>query len=113
MPVFKKWLEQGNEMSYKNADQWADLDDEKIREILASKIDKLAMSMRNYVSLIDPGKVILMGYMFGVDDFYNKFIKAYKEYDDGVSDDLFVKSETSTGKEHIEPLATAMNEWFF
>ncbi len=113
MKGLTKWYEEGNKMTYKNVDQWATIDDPVIQNILLSKIDKLAMSMKNYKSLIDPSKVIIMGYMFEVEGFYDKFIEAYKEYESQISDDFFVKSETLARLEHIEPLALAMNEWFF
>ena len=84
-----------------------------MQKILTSKIDKLAFGMRNYKSLLDPGKVILMGYMFDVPGFYERFIGAVKGYDNQIPDNYFVRSETFTRRKHIETLATAMNEWFF
>ena len=113
MPVLDNWYRQGNKMTYKNTDQWGALRDEKMQKILSSKIDKLAFSMRNYKSLLDPGKVILMGYMFDIAGFYERFLGAVREYDDLIPDNYFVKSETFTRRKHIETLATAMNEWFF
>ena len=113
MPVLDSWYRQGNKMTYKNTGQWAALRDEKMQKILTSKIDKLAFGMRNYKSLLDPGKVILMGYMFDVPGFYERFIGAVKGYDNQIPDNYFVRSETFTRRKHIETLATAMNEWFF
>ena len=113
MPVLDSWYGQGNKMTYKNTGQWAALKDPKMQEILTSKIDMLAFSMRNYKSLIDPGKVILMGYMFDVEGFYERFVSKVRDYDDQIPDAFFEKSETFARRKHIETLATAMNEWFF
>ena len=59
------------------------------------------------------GKVILMGYMFDVEGFYERFVSKVREYDDQIPDAFFEKSETFARRKHIETLATAMNEWFF
>ncbi|SDB53545.1 Sugar kinase of the NBD/HSP70 family, may contain an N-terminal HTH domain [Pseudobutyrivibrio sp. YE44] len=113
MPGLEQWFNEGNEMTYKNVDEWAEISDEKILDIFDSKIEMLAFSMRNYRTLLDPGKVILMGYMFDVEGIYKRFIQKYKEYDSSLKEGVFIKSENSIRENHIEPLATALNEWFY
>lgn len=113
MPVFDKWISDGNEMSYLNAREWAALGDDKLQELMADKIDKMAFCIRNYISLLDPNKVILTGYMFETEGVFEKFVETYREYDNQIPEDFFVKSEIPVRENHIEPLATALNEWLY
>lgn len=85
----------------------------KEKKIMKDKLDKLAFTMRNYVSLVDPSKVILIGPMFDDPEVYAGFVKAYKEYDETVPDCFFARSKVAFNASHTDPLATALNEWFF
>lgn len=113
MPTLKKMLDDGYVMTYRNVREWAAIEDAGVRKILEEKIDKLAFSMRNYISVINPKKVILTGYLFDVPGIFEKFTEIYKSYDSLVPEELFSRSEVSFGTSHIEPLATALNEWLF
>jgi predicted NBD/HSP70 family sugar kinase len=85
----------------------------KEKKIMKDKLDKLAFAMRNYVSLVAPSKVILIGPMFDDPEVYDGFIKAYREYDESVPDCFFRRSKVAFTASHIDPLATALNEWLF
>ena len=73
----------------------------------------MAFCIRNYISLLDPNKVILTGYMFETEGVFEKFVETYREYDNQIPEDFFVKSEIPVRENHIEPLATALNEWLY
>lgn len=113
MPVLKKMLDDGYIMTYRNVHEWAAIGDPGVKKILEDKIDKLAFSMRNYISVMNPEKVILTGYLFDVPGVFEKFTEIYKEYDGLVPEGFFARSGASFGASHIEPLATALNEWLF
>ena len=85
----------------------------KEQAIMKEKLDKLAFSIRNYVSVLDPGKVVLIGPMFDDPEIYDSFIKAYKEYDEGVPGCFFARPKVAFNASHTEPIGTALNEWFF
>jgi len=113
MPILKEWLDAGNEMRYNNTAKWASLQDEGLQNIIKEKVCRLAHNVRNAISLIDPDRVVLLGYMFEVPGLYDIFIDCYKNYDDAVGEDFFVKSQLSVGQNHTEGLAVVLEELFF
>ncbi len=86
--------------------------DENIEKIIDNKIDMLAFNLKNSISILDSKNVVLIGYMFEIPGYMERFIKAYKEYDPLVSDDFFVKSDLHVNREHTEGLAVFLNEVF-
>jgi len=113
MPIYKKWVDSGGKMSYKNTSEWGALDDPVIKKILEEKVDIVAHNVRNAISMIDPDRVILIGYMFDIKGVFDLFKKIYAEYDNGSADDFFVRSELSDGMYHTEGLAVILEELFF
>ena len=113
MPVLGAWLTAGGKMTYRNVAEWGRLQDPGMRRILTEKLDLMAHTVRNAVSLIDPERVILMGYMFDVPEAFEEFRKLYAEYDRNASEDFFMKSELSESLYHTEGLAVLMEELFF
>lgn len=85
-------------------------DNKKALEIIDKKIDMLALNLRNSISILDPKNVVLIGYMFEIPGCFERFVKAYREYDPLVSDDFFVKSTLSESINHTEGLAVFLNE---
>ena len=86
---------------------------DEVRGIMDEKLDRLAHHLRNTVSILDPERVVLTGYMFDIPGFLTRFTDAYREYDDSVQDDFFVKAHTTGDSKHIEGLAVVMEELFF
>ncbi|MCR4999794.1 MAG: ROK family transcriptional regulator [Lachnospiraceae bacterium] len=86
---------------------------DEVRGIMDEKLDLLAHHLRNTVSILDPERVVLTGYMFDIPGFLTRFTDAYREYDDSVQDDFFVKAHTTGDSKHIEGLAVVMEELFF
>ncbi|WP_026523219.1 ROK family transcriptional regulator [Butyrivibrio sp. MB2005] len=86
--------------------------DENIEKIIDNKIDMLAFNLKNSISILDSKNVVLIGYMFEIPGYMERFIKAYKEYDPLVSDDFFVKTDLRVNREHTEGLAVFLNEAF-
>ncbi|MBE5914561.1 MAG: ROK family transcriptional regulator [Pseudobutyrivibrio ruminis] len=113
MPCLQEWIAKGNQMTPMNIKEWSGLGDLPLKEILDEKIHRLAHNVRNAISLIDPDRVVLIGYMFDIPGVYDSFIEAYKQFDDRITDDFFVKSELSEGINHTEGLAVVLEELFF
>jgi len=113
MPILGKWLSEGNSMTYRNVSEWIGLHDPGADKIIDAKLDLMAHSVRNAVSLTDPGKVVVIGYMFDVPGLFDRFRSIYKEYDPQAGDDFFVKSELSDNSQHTEGLAVLLEELFF
>jgi len=113
MPVLDEWIKAGNVMKYNNTAEWASLNDEAMQEIIKAKVYRLAHNVRNAISLIDPDRVVLLGYMFDVPGLYDSFIECYKDFDSAIAEDFFVKSQISVGQNHTEGLALVLEELFF
>jgi len=113
MPSLKKWVEAGNIACSKNIQEWISIDDASLKAIIKEKVNRLANNVRNAISLIDPNRVVLIGYMFDIPGIYDSFIEAYKQFDDRISNDFFVKSELSERINHTEGLAVVLEELFF
>lgn len=113
MPSLKKWVEAGNIACSKNIQEWISIDDASLKAIIKEKVNRLAHNVRNAISLIDPNRVVLIGYMFDIPGIYDSFIEAYKQFDDRISNDFFVKSELSERINHTEGLAVVLEELFF
>ncbi len=84
-----------------------------LRQVWRDKLDLMAHAVRNAVSLLDPERVILMGYLFDVPGAFEEFRKAYEEYDPSVREDFFVKSELARSRYHTEGLAVLLEEYLF
>jgi predicted NBD/HSP70 family sugar kinase len=101
----------------KELDKYEDSEDKltrdtNIEKIIDNKIDMLAFNLKNSISILDPKNVVLIGYMFEIPGYMERFIKAYKEYDPLVPDDFFVKTNLSVNRDHTEGLAVFLNETF-
>ncbi len=112
MPQLTAWLKD-NTMTYRNASQWMALKDTAIQDLIEDKLDKLAFCLRNYMALFDAKYIILTGYIFEQEGMVDRFIQAYRGYDEQISEELFQISDFPERVHHIEPLAVALNEWFY
>lgn len=108
MPVLKEWLEAGHQMRYNNTGEWGALQDEKMQEILHKKVEFLAMTMRNAVGLVDPDKIVVLGYLFDVPGFFEYFKEVYNRYGVSEREDFFAKSELTAKDAHTEALSVVV-----
>ena len=98
----------GDEKAYK--EDINRLADENVRSLMDDKMDRLAQSLRNAVSLINPSHVVVLGDIFDISDMPKRFKEIYKAYDDSVDEDFIVKSASET-KGHVEPISIVLNDF--
>ena len=84
---------------------------DEVHSLMDEKIDRLAISLCNSMTLFDPDRVVVLGYMFDVPGVFDRFKAMYKSYDAAVTDDFIVRSELSMGGGHVEPLAMLLNSF--
>ncbi len=113
MPILNDWLLSGGKMTYRNTAEWGSLEDDSLKKIWQEKLDIIAHNVRNVMSIMDPDRVIVIGYMFDIPGVFDTFKEIYKEYDSSVASDFFVKSELSERFYHTEGLAVVLQELFF
>ncbi len=87
------------------------LGDDAVKDIMDEKIDRMARSLRNFVSLIDPDRVVVLGYIFDVPDILERFKKVYRKYDENIGDDFIVRSALESRNAHVEPLSMVLNDF--
>ena len=87
------------------------LSGDEVKSLMDEKMDRMAISLRNSMSLIDPDRVVALGYMFDLPGMFDRFKDIYKGYDTSMADDFIVKSELGTKGGHIEPLAMLLNDF--
>lgn len=98
----------GDEKAYK--EDINRLADENVRSLMDDKMDRLAQSLRNAVSLINPNRVVILGDIFDIPNMPKRFKEIYKAYDDSVDEDFIVKSASET-KGHVEPISMVLNDF--
>ena len=98
----------GDEKAYK--EDINRLADENVRSLMDDKMDRLAQTLRNAVSLINPNRVVVLGDIFDIPDMPERFKDIYKLYDDSVDEDFIVKSASET-KGHVEPISMVLNDF--
>ena len=87
------------------------LSGDEVRGLMDEKMDRMAISLHNTMSLIDPDRVVVLGYMFDLPGMFDRFKDICKSYDTSMADDFIVKSELGTKGGHIEPLAMLLNKF--
>ena len=113
MPVLKAWVESGNKMTYRNTAEWAALSDPTLMEIMDKKIDLLCRCIRNAVSIVDPDRIVVTGYMFEVPGLLERVRKTYALYDPAKGEDFIEQSALPERKNHTEALSSVLEEYFF
>ena len=98
----------GDEKAYK--EDINRLADENVRSLMDDKMDRLAQTLRNAVSLINPNRVVVLGDIFDIPNMPKRFKEIYKAYDDSVDEDFIVKSASET-KGHVEPISMVLNDF--
>lgn len=84
-----------------------------MQSIIDEKIDRLAQTVENVISVLNPDKVIVYGNMFEVSGIPDRFIGACREYDPELPDGYIIKSSLNDRTDFIGALAIVMDEFFF
>lgn len=114
MPKLAEWLQvDGNTLDVRNIQKWGALSEPAIEEIFTEKIDKLALTVENVISILNPDHVVIYGKIFEVDGFADRFIHACKVYEPEMPDGYILKSQLSDKINYIGPLAVVMKRCFF
>lgn len=114
MPKLAEWLKPtGHSLGAKSIDQWANVQDDALQDIIDDRIDLLALTTENVVSILNPDKVIVYGKLFDIDRVFQRFESRCQGYDPGLEANYIVKSDLSDKIEYIGPLAVAMSEFYF
>lgn len=110
MPEFHAWLQSGHQLRYNNSGEWGALQDKKLQAILQERAEYLAIATRNAVSLVDPDKIVVWGYLFDIPGLFEKFQEFYCSFDQERTKEFIVKSELQVRNTHTEALSIVMDE---
>ena len=113
MPLLDARMKDGFRLTYRNVNAWATIEDEALGSLLRKKLKLMAHSVRNAVSLLDPDRVIVIGYMFDVPGVFDEFKRQYALYDAAADEDFFLRSALPESMNHTEGLAVLLEELFF
>lgn len=114
MPQLAKWLEDGaHELDVNNISEWGVFGDKGLQHILNEKIDRLAHTVENVISVLNPDNVIVYGNMFELPGVQERFVAYCKSYDPELPDGYIVKSGLDNRITFIGSLAIVMDEYFF
>lgn len=114
MPILSDWLElHGNHLGVDNIEEWGAVGEAEVERIFDEKIDKLALTTENVVSILSPDKVIVYGKIFEIEGVLSRFKKSCKQFAPDLEDDYILKADMSDRITYIGPLAVAVAEFFF
>ena len=109
----QEWTEAGHRMTYRNSAEWGALPDPEVQKVMNEKIDLLCHSIRNAVSILDPDRIIVSGYLFEVPGLFERIQKLYREYDPDKGTDYILQSTLPQREDHTEALSVVLEEFFF
>ena len=89
------------------------LGDEGVRRIMDEKIDRLARTVENIISVLNPDNIIVYGTVFEVPGIFERFIQCCQAYDPELPEGYIKLSGLGNRITYIGPLAVAMDEYFF
>ncbi|MBR4795584.1 MAG: ROK family transcriptional regulator [Lachnospiraceae bacterium] len=92
-------------------EKWKSVGEDKLLKLMHDKVDALAVAVCNASTMLDPGIVVIHGYMFNLPGVTDVFIKLFNKYS-GHDDGFVVKSELADRQNLIGPLAIVMNGLF-
>ncbi len=87
------------------------LADDAVMSLMDEKMDRLAQTLRNTVSFIDPNRVVVLGDIFEIPGISDRFKGIYKQYDDSVEEDFIVKSGLDEIKGHVAPISMVLDDF--
>lgn len=93
--------------------EWSLLGDEGVRRIMEEKIDRLARTVENIISVLNPDNIIVYGTVFEVPGIFERFIQCCQAYDPELPEGYIKLSGLGNRITYIGPLAVAMDEYFF
>ncbi|MCR5278031.1 MAG: hypothetical protein K6E19_01190, partial [Lachnospiraceae bacterium] len=67
----------------------------------------------NAVSIVDPDRIVVTGYMFEVPGLLERVRKTYALYDPAKGEDFIEQSALPERKNHTEALSSVLEEHFF
>lgn len=114
MPKLTQWLEDdSHELNANSIGEWTGLGDEGVQRIMEEKIDRLARTVENIISVLNPDNIIVYGTVFEVPGIFERFIQCCKSYDPELPEGYIKLSGLGNRITYIGPLAVAMDEYFF
>ena len=111
--TLKEWIAAGNRMTYRNTAEWAALPDPVVQKVMEEKIDLMCRCIRNAVSILDPDRIIVSGYLFEVPGLFEKIRGQYGRYDPDKDGEFILQSDLPQRDNHTEALAVVLEEFFF
>ncbi|MDY3887807.1 MAG: ROK family transcriptional regulator, partial [Agathobacter sp.] len=82
MPKLIQWLEDdSHELNANSIVEVIGLGDEGVRRIMDEKIDRLARTVENIISVLNPDNIIVYGTVFEVPGIFERFIQCCQAYD--------------------------------
>ena len=114
MPKLIQWLEDdSHELNANSIVEVIGLGDEGVRRIMDEKIDRLARTVENIISVLNPDNIIVYGTVFEVPGIFERFIQCCQAYDPELPEGYIKLSGLGNRITYIGPLAVAMDEYFF
>lgn len=114
MPRLVRWLEDdSHELNANSIVEVIGLGDEGVRRIMDEKIDRLARTVENIISVLNPDNIIVYGTVFEVPGIFERFIQCCQAYDPELPEGYIKLSGLGNRITYIGPLAVAMDEYFF
>ena len=114
MPKLIQWLEDdSHELNANSIVEVIGLGDEGVRRIMDEKIDRLARTVENIISVLNPDNIIVYGTVFEVPGIFERFIQCCQAYDPELPEGYIKLSGLGDRITYIGPLAVAMDEYFF
>lgn len=109
-----QWLEDdSHELNANSIVEVIGLGDEGVRRIMDEKIDRLARTVENIISVLNPDNIIVYGTVFEVPGIFERFIQCCQAYDPELPEGYIKLSGLGNRITYIGPLAVAMDEYFF
>lgn len=109
-----QWLEDdSHELNANSIVEVIGLGDEGVRRIMEEKIDRLARTVENIISVLNPDNIIVYGTVFEVPGIFERFIQCCQAYDPELPEGYIKLSGLGDRITYIGPLAVAMDEYFF
>lgn len=93
-------------------ESWITIGEDKLLKIMHDRVEALAIAASNATILLDPGIVVVYGYMFDIPGIITLFKELFEKYYGRKGDNLIVMSNLVDRQYHIGSLAIAMNELF-
>ncbi|MCI5614621.1 MAG: ROK family transcriptional regulator [Agathobacter sp.] len=113
MPKLIQWLEDdSHELNANSIVEVIGLGDEGVRRIMDEKIDRLARTVENIISVLNPDNIIVYGTVVEVPGIFERFIQCCQAYDPDLPEGYIKLSGLGDRITYRGPLAVAMDDYF-